>query len=484
MSNVTRRNLLKLLGAGAFAIGCGSSDDSVAATPDPDAGAGPLPDGGIPEVDAATADGSSPVPTGLEMLQGVENIVVVMMENRSFDHFFGALKRDAAYASRATVAGSTGAETNPAPTGPAVKAFKATTYTHADPPHSFVASHAQFNGGKNDQFVVAHEGPNQKDVMAYYDRSQIPFYYWLADNYTICDHWYASVMGPTWPNRFYLHAGTSTEKKNNTPILAKAPVTVWEHMKTAGKTATNYYAGKSGFFASAFPTKIAAGVNPMKKIDAFFAAAKAGTLPSLSYIDPDYGVSDDHPARDIRLGQAFVASVYKALAASPQWSKTLLIITYDEHGGFFDHVPPTKAPDDDPDFQQFGFRVPTIIVGPTVKRGFVSSTAYDHTSVLATLGARFGLKPFTSRSTKANPITDVFDPALFKNPAPPATNPPVITVNQTMMATIGESSQPEMEEAMAAGRVPLHLIDARPDDLRIGSWLRAAEGLGAIKLEP
>jgi len=444
----------------------------------------PATDSGTAGSGAPPADGVPPAnePTGLDMLQEIETIVVVMMENRSFDHFFGALARDAAYVNKATVTGTKGTETNPAPSGPAVKVYKANTYTLASPPHGFDACHAQYDGGKNDNFVIEHAGANQNEVMAWYDRSQIPFYYWLADNFTICDHWYASVLGPTWPNRFYLHACTSAGKKDNTPITSGAPDTVWDRLKAAGKTAKNYHAGKSGFFSSAFPTKISAGVNPMAKMDAFFADAKAGTLPAVSYIDPDYSVSDDHPAHDIRLGQTFVASIYKALAASPQWSKCLLVITYDEHGGFWDHVPPPVAPDDDPEFKRFGFRVPAIVVGPTVKKGHLSTTQYDHASVYATLAARFGLPALTTRSTKANTLSDVFAPARYKTPAPAPAIPPVIMMDAAALATIGESSQPEIEEAVAAGLIPEDAVDLRPQDVRVGSWLREAERLGALRI--
>ncbi|MDB4943933.1 MAG: Acid phosphatase [Labilithrix sp.] len=477
MSDVTRRTILQILGAGAL-VGCGGADDEPATPADgtPSAPVDPAVDGG------PAADAQAAAPTALDMLREIEAVVVVMMENRSFDHFFGALQRDAKYASKATVAGTKGTETNPAPSGAAVKTYKAGTYTLASPPHSFAACHAQLDGGKNDKFVIEHAGKNQNEVMAWYDRGQIPFYYWLADNFTVCDHWYASVLGPTWPNRFYLHAGTSSGKKDNTPILSGAPETIWDQLKKAGKTAKNYHAGKSGFFSSAFPTKIKAGINPMKKMDEFFADAKAGKLPSVSYIDPDYSVSDDHPAHDIRLGQTFVASIYKALTASPQWGKCLLVITYDEHGGFWDHVAPPAAPDDDPEFKHFGFRVPAIVVGPTVKKGYVSSKPYDHTSVLATLKERFGLDDLTTRSAKANDLTDVFDLAKHGKPSAPPASPPMIMMDAAALATIGENSQEEIEAAIAAGEVPDSAVDLRSDEDRIASWLRAAEELGAVRV--
>ncbi|WP_394845776.1 alkaline phosphatase family protein [Pendulispora brunnea] len=462
MQGFSRRQVLQILGAGAVGIGCGSETGQEKGSQH-----------------GSLAHPATSEPTGLQMLAQIDTIVVVMMENRSFDHYFGALKRDAAYPNAGSVTGTSGTESNPAPTGPEVVIHPAETFTLADPPHSFDASHKQFNGGKNDQFVIVHEGPNQNQVMAYYDRTQIPFYYWLADNFTVCDHWHASVMGPTWPNRLYLHAGTSAGKKNNTPNILTPPKTIWEQMRAAGKSTKNYYAGSTPFLPGALPTKL--GVTTFAKMDKFFADAKAGTLPALSYIDPDWSVSDDHPAHDIRLGQSFVSSIYKALSESPQWSRSLMILIYDEHGGFWDHVAPPVAPDDRADFRQFGFRVPAILIGPTVKKGHLSTTAYDHTSVLATVAARFGLPALTTRSAAANALTDIFDPARFDNPAPPPANPPVIELDAAALSTIGVSSQEELDDAIQNGTIPSHIVDERPHDARIQSWLREAESLGAVR---
>ena len=136
----------------------------------------------------------------------------------------------------------------------------------------------------------------------------------------------------------------------------------------------------AAFFLGGFPTKVLTN-NPTANISEFFDLAQKGKLPSFTLIDPDYQASDDHPAHNIQRGQAFVASVYKALAESPAWSKTLLVITYDENGGFFDHVVPPKTTDDNAEFAQLGFRVPAFVIGPTVKKGYVCKTVLEHSSV-------------------------------------------------------------------------------------------------------
>ncbi|HMY17845.1 MAG TPA: alkaline phosphatase family protein, partial [Polyangium sp.] len=150
-----------------------------------------------------------------ELLAPIDTFVILMMENRSFDHCLGSLRllegRD--------VIGLAGTEKNPAPNGTFVDVFKLEDFTPADPPHDWDACHNQFNGGKNDGFVLAHAGNNQADVMGYHVREQLPITYALADAHAVCDHWFASVMGPTWPNRFFLHGATSKGQKSNLPVF-------------------------------------------------------------------------------------------------------------------------------------------------------------------------------------------------------------------------------------------------------------------------
>ncbi len=159
--------------------------------------------------------------------------------------------------------------------------------------------------------------------------------------------------------------------------------------------------GAAAWYVGGFIGKLLQN-NPTAAIGDFFDAAKTGKLPSFSLIDPDFAASDDHPAHNIQRGQAFVASIYKALAESPAWSKTLFIITYDEHGGFFDHVVPPVAVDDNAEFAQQGFRVPALVIGPTVKKGYVCKKQLEHSSVAATLRTRFDIKSLSKRMDAAS----------------------------------------------------------------------------------
>src|SRR5262245_39893791 len=212
MNRLTRRRALQLFGAAGTLAGCGSNGDgSPAGAP---VGQEPSTPYGEPGPGASQPDPGNPGDaTPAKMLAEIETIVVVMMENRSFDHYLGSLKRDPKYAAAGSVDGLTGAENNPAPNGTPISIFNLQNFTVADPPHGWDAAHAQFNAGKNDGVVKAHAGATQNEVMGFHDRAQLPFLYWLADNYTVCDRWFSSVLGPTWPNRFYLHAGTSKGKK-------------------------------------------------------------------------------------------------------------------------------------------------------------------------------------------------------------------------------------------------------------------------------
>jgi len=229
---------------------------------------------------------------------------------------------------------------------------------------------------------------------------------------------------------------------------------------------------------------VLSGVSPTAKLDDFFAAARDGKLPAFSMIDPDYLVNDDHPDHDINLGQAFVASIVQAIAKSPQWAKTLLCITYDEHGGFFDHVPPPTLKDERPEFEQLGFRVPTLCLGGAVRTG-VNHTVFNHASVAATLKTRFGIDSLGPRMDASNDLSSVIDPERLKNPAPPPTNLPTLRVDlraALARAAEAQSSQLELEDLVRRGAIPQRDIDSRSTETRLRSWLEHAERLGAVEI--
>ena len=355
-----------------------------------------------------------------------ETIVVLMMENRSYDHVLGA---------RSMLEGKPGdgltaSMANPNRAGGSVPVFAAgggDAVCVLDPPHGWESSRVQFNGGAMDGFVTSYEDAHDidglTDSMQYLTRDHQPATWALADHYVSCDRWFCSVLGPTLPNRMYWHTGSSNGIKTNEPVFDWQ--SVYHRLATKGVEYAYYYGDVP---VIAIINDIEGHADRIYYMDQFFQHAAAGTLAPVVYIDPAFSMNDDHPPHHTMLGQQLIASVYAALASSPQWSRCLFVLTYDEHGGYYDHVPPPSDAADEfaaEGFNQLGVRVPTVIAGPFVKQGEVISTRYDHTSMLKHLQNRFGLDPLYMRVDQANDITDAFDQARIeaddpREPAPMA----------------------------------------------------------------
>jgi phospholipase C len=471
---IHRREVLAGLGAslGVAAIGCGADR---AGSPDAHGSgdAGPPPDA---PVDACSAAADA---TAAELLAGIDAIVVLCMENRSFDHYLGALRL---VEGRTDLDGLTGRETNPDRDGNPVGVHLLEDFTPADPPHGWGACHDQWNDGANDGFVIAHAGANQADVMGYHVREQLPVLYALADAGAICQRWFCSVLGPTWPNRFYLHCGTSRGQRSNLPELGLT--SIWNRFADARIDALNY------FHDVAWATGGLGRLSGLARIERFFEDAAAGNLPAFSIIDPAFvgsNANDDHPDHDIRLGQALIGSVVAALGASPQWNRTLFVLTYDEHGGFYDHVPP-PAPADGAEpreeFRRFGFRVPSVVVGPTVRQGCAIDTVFEHASVLSTATLRYGLEPLNARVTAANDLSSCIDPRRLDDPAPPPVVPTVEIPLQALAARRARptASHPELRAAIDRLRPPRELDRRAESDAVVRRVLAWGERLGAVRL--
>src|SRR5690606_11201432 len=172
---------------------------------------------------------------------------------------------------------------------------------------------------------------------------------------------------------------------------------------------------------------------------------EAGDLPNFAIIDPGFTSNDDHPSHNIQLGQILIGAIYKALSTGPAWNKTLFIITYDEHGGFYDHVPPPETDDPEPEFKQLGFRVPSLVIGPSVRKGCVNDVQFDHCSIGKTLRTPFGIAPLTQRMADANDGSSCIHPDYINDPQP-APPVPLVTASITkLLAGAGkETSQPEL----------------------------------------
>jgi phospholipase C len=272
-------------------------------------------------------------------------------------------------------------------------------------------------------------------AMTWYDEREIPFYYALAKTFGLGDHYFASVLGPTWPNRMYLFAATSFGYASNRlfPELAPYPfpqndVVILDELEKRHVDWKAYSSSLSGIAVVLGPTASTRyGRDVVFTIDDFFKDAAEGKLPAVVYLDPDFTKTgdpdgeDEHPPANLQIGQRFTSKIVDALLKSPQWGKLALFITYDEHGGIYDHLAPPKAcpPDDKPPidregpvegaFDRYGVRVPLLVVSPYAKRGFVSHGVYDHSSVVRFIQAKHRLPALTGRDANALALTDFFD---------------------------------------------------------------------------
>jgi len=362
-------------------------------------------------------------------LNKIKHLVILMMENRSFDHYMGSLSLEG----RNDVDGlSSPLPTNPDLDGNPIAASPIDDISpgYPDPPHGWGPAHDAYNEGKNDGFVQQyqlayppgskeHDRLDLKIPMGYYTRKTLPVYYSLADTFTLCDHWHGSVLSSTWPNRKYLVSG-KRDQDNDTHTLPAWPgfettpiydlLEESKNPQTGSKISWKCYFSDLPFMAFWYPFA-AKHLRNFRPIWEFVDDCRENTLPDITVIDPAFGIADDHPSRDPRLGQKFVGLVVDALTHSDSWDSSALIITYDENGGFFDHVPPPPcfeggASEDNP----LGFRVPTFVVSPYAKRTNVSHTVFDHTSVIKTISelwkVNFPVKTFGPRWKKAPSIWD------------------------------------------------------------------------------
>lgn len=404
---------------------------------------------------------------GASRLRTLKHIVVVMMENRSFDHMLGYLWQEG----MTEVDGLRGTEFNLDADGKriAVHAFDAEAdkvqrkgealQKKLDPDHSPAGVRKQLgpgytaggplNGGFVRSFIDSRKKADNvgKDLwsvpMGYYTSKDVPVYDHLARQYCVCDRWYASIPGDTWPNRLYATAGRKGETVDPGDLLGpigdlpslrrlkSLPIfDVPAFTRQLGDKQWRWYSHDPGtlrlvdsrYRDFAHPMRDNFKFFDRRQVDwltenlerpivgggSFLDDAAQGKLPQVSWIDPNFvdlsvletNSNDDHPPSDIRAGQSFVFDVYDALLHSPNWQDTMLVVTYDEHGGFYDHVTPPALPDADearPEFKSYGVRVPALIVGPRVKRQVMhepgDGTQFDHTTLIKTILLAFAKNP-------------------------------------------------------------------------------------------
>ncbi len=372
----------------------------------------------------------TPPPDPATVQEAITHTVVLMMENRTFDHYFGSLSL---LEGRTDVDGLLEGMSNPDAAGVPHPVHRAELSCVPDPPHGWNDTHQQWNEGANDGFVreyVDRWGPAQANIpMQYWTRDELSALYGLADEYTLCQRWFQPVLSSTWPNRFYSHAASNNGARGNDFGHGYDMPTVYQRLEEKGVSWGCYHL--TAPFMLLLPGHWSE--ENFWSMETFFQHARYGTLPQVTILEPFYGRADDHPPAHPVAGELLIASIYKALAESPLWGKLQLFITYDEHGGFHDHVAPPTFPDlfEQEGFGQAGFRVPGLAVGPYVKRE-VSSTVFDHTSLIAWMNSLYGLDPLNVRDEAANDFFDTLDLDRLEalNPAAPI-DLPVIEADES-----------------------------------------------------
>ena len=308
-----------------------------------------------------------------------------------------------------------------------------------------------------DGFVRSQSGPV---AMGYYDSTLMPFINSLARTYPVCDNYFSSVMAQTYPNRRFLLAGTSMGEIDDDAASTTRPPngTILEMLNTYDISWKNYYTASShtpSYLVWLYLLGEPAADVSSKAVDIsnFFSDAAAGTLPAVSLVDPNFSTQSEENPQDVQYGDQFMSQVINAVTSSPQWPSTLLVWTYDEGGGYYDHVPPpvALAPDGIPPvvppgastydgFSRYGFRVPAVVVSPYAVRAGLTHVLHDHTSVLAMVERKWNLPAMTFRDANANDLTDFLDMAALRTGTPTFPQLPALPPSGLSGATLACST--------------------------------------------
>lgn len=454
----------------------------------------------------------------------IQHVFVLMLENRSFDHllgFSGITGTDAVTGANTTLQGLSGTETN---------SYNGTTFTVAqpadyamavDPGHEFpdVLCHlcgpaaaypaaGSYPSINNSGFVASYAAAcaksNQQsapgEILKCYPPAQLPVLTALASEFAICDAWHASMPGPTWPNRMFVHAASSNGL-DHSPTTAEIALweatsgfsfpngTLFDRLNAAG-IKRRLYAGDD------FPMMAALkgiGLDDVRQYQHFAADLQQPFPYSYVFIEPSYDLLNDykgstsqHPLADVRLGEGLIKQTYEALRNSPLWNSSLLVITWDEHGGFYDHAaPPSATPPGDSipstghnkygfTFAQYGPRVPAVAISPWIPKNRIDHRLYDHASIPATIEKLFGLTSMTARDKAANSLLPLVSldaprsdaPTALPSPAVPAAAPRM----QGVMLSATANSQPapsRPHDSINDGNLPVVIHSAMRQDMQL-----------------
>jgi len=412
------------------------------------------------------------VSSGCAKLTDIEHVVILIQENRSFDHYFGSYRGVRGFSDQsAAFQQPDPANTTTSPVGQLLPFHLDTSQANAacthDISHEWVPQHQSWDNGKMDGFVSSRLSLDSNDAvlsMGYYTRADLPYYYALADGFTICDNYFCSVIGPTDPNRLYtMAASIDPDGKNGGPILQTIVTnrsamygrltytTMPEQLQARGISWKVYSSPDESILGGILSDNVLSyfknfqdpasvlhqnAFGPQFPVD-FLSDVALGNLPQVSWLIGSI-LTSEHPPAPSLFGENLISLIVSALSANPAlWAKTVLLVTYDENGGFFDHVPPVTAPPGTPGEYVtapavpdptvvgspaitgpigLGFRVPLMIISPFSRGGFVSSDLFDHTSVLRFLETRFGAEVPNLSAWRRAAVGDLTSAFNFKNP--------------------------------------------------------------------
>ncbi len=338
----------------------------------------------------------------------ITHVFVIMKENHAFDNYFGTFPGADGIPPGVSVPDGNG--------GTIVSHWINSTWTD-DLPHSREAMLEAWNNGSNDRFAIVAEqwGPGRgSEAMGYYDARQLPYYWALARNFTLADHYFQPMFGPTIPNRLFSFAGTNAGLETNLIVFSSFDgLTIFDQLAAKG-ISWRYYHEPSSFHSPLplyFKTLASnrAMLSQFVPLSRLSADIRAGDIAQVTYVDPeDSGTISEHPAQNVSLGESWTKGLIESIRSSPVWSTTAIFLTWDESGGFYDHVPPPQV-----DQWGNGFRVPTLVISPFAKLGWIDHTVMDHTSIMKFIADNWKLSYLTSRESSANNMSSAFDFSSF-----------------------------------------------------------------------
>jgi phospholipase C len=342
---------------------------------------------GLPRVSAQT--GKNPI----------QHVVVMMQENHSFDNYFGT------YPGANGIAGAKPLPLKPNQTG----IFRPFALNSAVLPHDLChgseCSLASYDNGRMDGFVYS-AGTNL--TMGYFDNHQIPYYWDYASQYVLMDNYYSSYMGASLPNHIYLMEGQAEGVSTNLKRLTLNATNIVDELQ-AGHVSWNYYS--QNYFSGWNPVSAFASVRDNAALEkhiletsSFSQDIRAGRLANVTWIMPRDAEVSEHPPQNVTLGEKWTVSIINSVMESKFWNSTAIFLTWDEYGGWYDHVPPPQV-----DNYGYGFRVPCLIISPYARHGYIDHTQADHTSTLKFIETLFGLKPLSSRDAQAANLMEAFN---------------------------------------------------------------------------